>query len=84
MAHDRIVAGIRCLEVLERLEDYVSGDLEEDLRHQVDRHLAGCDWCERFGGEYVGIILKLRQNLGQEDLLAEDEARAWLDRLTIT
>lgn len=81
MAHDRRVAGIRCHEVLERLEDYVSGDLEDDLRQKVDRHLAGCDWCERFGGEYVGMVEELRRGLAQDAMLGKDEARALLDKL---
>jgi len=66
MAHDREVAGIRCSEVLGVLEEYVDGDLSPEVRQRVELHLAGCDWCERFGGQYVGTIKALRLQLRDE------------------
>lgn len=64
MAHDRDVAGIRCMEVLALLSDYVDGELEPRRRETVDAHLAGCDWCARFGGEVGGTVRQLRAKLG--------------------
>lgn len=64
MAHDRDVAGIRCGEVLEILPDYLEGTLEPERLAQVQAHLAGCDWCERFGGAYAGAVGALRRELG--------------------
>jgi len=64
MAHDRDVAGIRCGEVLEILPDFVEGTLNPERLDQVRAHLAGCDWCERFGGGYAGTVGALRRELG--------------------
>lgn len=64
MAHDREVAGIRCGEVLEILPDYLEGTLDPDRLEQVQAHLKGCDWCERFGGAYAGAVGALRRELG--------------------
>lgn len=59
-AHDREVGGIRCMEVLVHLSSYLDGDLEPPVRARVDAHLAGCDWCERFGGRVGGMVAALR------------------------
>ena len=29
----------------------------------MDLHLAGCDWCERFGGRYAGMVQCVREKL---------------------
>lgn len=63
MAHDREVAGLRCGEVLERLSSYVDGELAEAERAQVDAHLRGCDWCERFGGRFAETLAAVRREL---------------------
>ena len=65
MAHDRVVAGIRCSEVLAELSDYVDGDLSKGRNVQVEAHLADCDWCERFGGEFAGTVKALRGALAE-------------------
>lgn len=62
-AHDREVAGIRCTEVLALLDDYVDGQLDPPTRATVDGHLAGCDWCERFGGQYAHLVASVRKTL---------------------
>lgn len=64
MAHDREVAGIRCMEVLALLSDYLDDELESAQRETVDAHLAGCDWCARFGGEVGATVQRLRAALG--------------------
>jgi anti-sigma factor RsiW len=65
MAHDREVAGIRCSGVLSQLSDYVDGELAPADRAQIDAHLAGCDWCERFGGRFASVIGELRGSLSK-------------------
>ncbi len=64
MPSDREVAGIRCSGVLAALPAYLDGELNPALRSRVDAHLAGCDWCERFGGSYAGVVSALRQQAG--------------------
>ena len=63
MAHDREVAGIRCTEVLAHLSDYVDGEVSPELRAQIDAHLAGCSWCEEFGGEFSETVARVRRTL---------------------
>lgn len=65
-AHDRSVAGIRCTEVLADLSDYFDGELAAGRRGQIEAHLAGCDWCERFGGDFSAVITALRRELATE------------------
>ena len=73
---ERTVAGIRCSEVLEVLSDYVDGELPPDQARRVTAHVQRCDWCERFGGRFAGIVAALRRELGHADALAPDvEAR---------
>lgn len=62
-AHDRSVAGIRCTEVLDDLSDYLDGDLAADRVRRIEAHLKGCDWCERFGGDFADAITALRARL---------------------
>ena len=57
---NRVVAGLRCRDVLELLPDYVEGDLSADLLARVEEHLNGCDRCEKFGGEYGELVRVLR------------------------
>lgn len=73
MAHDREVAGIRCGEVLEILPDVLEGTLEPERLQQVEAHLAGCDWCERFGGAYAGAVTALRRELGAPPPLSDEQ-----------
>jgi anti-sigma factor RsiW len=65
MAHDREVGGIRCMQVLDALPAYLEDGLDQVARERVERHLAGCDWCERFGGRYAAAIALLRRELAR-------------------
>ena len=81
MAHDREVAGIRGTEVLAHLSDYLDGDLAEAETQQVEAHLRGCDWCERFGNQMSAVVHNLREELGAAEPVADDVAERLLDRL---
>lgn len=83
MAHDREVAGLRCLQVLEGLSDYLDDELDAGTRAQVDAHLAGCDWCERFGGRMAGVIGDLRRGLSAPEPLGIDVRQRLLRRLEV-
>lgn len=74
MAEDRKVAGIRCMQVLEHLDDYVDGELSDTRRAQVEAHLRGCDWCTKFGGEYASLVSTLRSDLLESER-SRDDAR---------
>lgn len=63
MPDEKTIAGLTCSDVLEALPDYLSGDLAADRKADVETHLRGCDWCERFGGDYAATVQSIRQNL---------------------
>jgi len=65
MATEREVGGIRCGEVLAVLGDYLDGDLDPAAQEQVNAHLAGCDWCERFGGSMAGMVKAVRRRASE-------------------
>ena len=67
MAAEKTVGGLGCFDVLEHLSDYVDGELDAALRQRVEAHLAGCDECTRFGGEFGAVVTALRQRLGAAD-----------------
>lgn len=66
LPEQRVVAGLSCEDVLERLSDYVDGSLSAEAHAQVEGHLAGCDVCERFGGQFVDILAEFRRALSDE------------------
>lgn len=63
MAENRNVGGLFCFEVLARLSDYVDGELAAADKAKVDVHLAGCDACTKFGGEFGAVVKALRERL---------------------
>jgi anti-sigma factor RsiW len=66
MAENKNVGGLWCFDVLERLSAE---------RAQVERHLAGCDECTKFGGEFGAVVRGLRAKLGAKDDAPADVAR---------
>jgi anti-sigma factor RsiW len=59
----KIVGGLSCEEVLERLSDYLDGDLAAPAKAAVEDHVKGCDGCARFGGEFKVTVRALRDHL---------------------
>jgi anti-sigma factor RsiW len=62
---DWLVAGVRCNDVLADLSAYLDGDLPAERRRHIEAHLKGCDWCERFGGEFSAVVPAFRQALSR-------------------
>jgi len=60
---ERVVGGLSCGQVLDRLSDYLDGDLPDAARAAVEEHLRGCDGCARFGGEFRATVQALREHL---------------------
>lgn len=56
----RVVGGLRCIDVLERLPDYLDGSLGESERERVEAHVAGCANCARFGTLYGRAVGAMR------------------------
>ena len=82
MEGERRVAGLWCREVLATLADYVDDELEAGAREQVQTHLAGCDVCERFGGEYAGAVRAIRTALEAPAPVEESVKARLLERLS--
>ncbi len=64
---DRMVAGMRCREVLAELSDFVDNALPEERAAQIQAHVQDCDWCERFGGEFAAVVKSFRLALAVAD-----------------
>lgn len=60
-----VIAGLSCGQVLERLSDYLDGDLPGPERARLEEHLRGCDRCARFGGELRNVVDALRRHLAR-------------------
>ncbi|RME26136.1 MAG: hypothetical protein D6798_07255 [Deltaproteobacteria bacterium] len=71
----RLVGGLWCTDVLACLDDYVAGTLSPELAAQARAHLAGCDWCARFGGRYAATVRAVRERLGAEEAPPEVSRR---------
>jgi anti-sigma factor RsiW len=80
-AHDRTVAGIRCTEVLDDLSDYLDGELPVARVRRIEEHLRGCDWCERFGGDFTEVVTSLRARLRVPPRLPADVHNRLMERL---
>jgi anti-sigma factor RsiW len=81
MLPEREVAGLRCGEVLERLGDFLDGELPPDEAARVQAHLRGCSVCERFGGAMAEVVGGLRRALHEPEPLDPDVASRLRDRL---
>ena len=63
MRDERNVGGLTCSQVLDRLSDYLDGDVHAELRAKIEEHLRGCEGCARFGGEFAATVQALRAHL---------------------
>ena len=81
---DREVAGIRCREVLERLSDYLDGELAAHDVARIEAHLRGCDNCERFGGRFGAVVKALRGQLAEPEPVEVGVADRLARRLGLT
>jgi len=79
---NKVVAGIRCIEVLELLSDYLDGDVSQEVKERIEAHLRGCDQCERFGGQVSSIVKSLREQLKDPEPLDEGVVKRLQDRLS--
>ncbi len=69
---ERELAGLRCVEVLAALSDYLDGGLSEAEVQQLTAHVAECQWCERFGGSFGEAVRALRATLAEPEPLPSD------------
>ncbi len=60
---DRVIAGLRCRDLLTLLADYIDRELSAKDVGRVDAHLRECEHCEKFGGEYGALVGELKSRL---------------------
>ena len=68
-----------CRELLDLLDDYVSGELPAARRRGFEAHLAACLTCDRYATTYLGSILIAKAALawaGASDRPPEELVRA--------
>lgn len=75
---DRMVAGVRCRDVLTALPDYVDGGMDPETLRRVRAHVSQCDVCEKFGEEYAALVATLRVGLSGD--AADDPVAGRLHR----
>lgn len=81
MKSERLIAGLRCSEVLANLSDYIDGQLSPERRAQIEAHLRGCAVCERFGGQFGKVVAALRRALTEAEPLDEGVSERLRSRL---
>lgn len=65
---ERVVAGLRCREVLALLAEYVDDSLATDERASVEAHVRECAQCAAFGHSYSHMVAAMQKALSQGDL----------------
>ena len=64
---------ITCKELVELITDYLEGNLPEDLRAQVDRHIAGCDGCTNYLDQ-MQTTIQLTGRIQEENLSSKQRS----------
>ncbi len=53
--------GEQCKQLLDLLSDYVDGDLESQLKEDIDSHLADCPPCHEFLAVFAKTVECMRE-----------------------
>jgi anti-sigma factor RsiW len=78
---DRLVAGLRCRDVLADLSEFLDGNLAPERVTAIQAHLAGCDTCARFGGNVGEIVAALRTERDRTPAFGESALASLRDRV---
>jgi anti-sigma factor (TIGR02949 family) len=78
---EKVIAGLSCGDVLDRLSDYLDEDLAPADRASVEEHLRGCEGCARFGGELRSTVRALRAHLSRGEKVPPRLKQRLLDAL---
>ena len=71
---ERLVAGVRCSEVMADLSAYVDRELLPARAAQLEAHVAECQACSRFGAEFNRLLDAVRARLTDPEPLPDDVA----------
>jgi predicted anti-sigma-YlaC factor YlaD len=61
--NEREVAGLTCSAVMAALSEVVDGGLSQELRAQIEAHVAGCTWCQQFGDNFAQLLEAMRRKM---------------------
>lgn len=75
MAANKLVGTLWCFDVLDRLSDYIDGELGAAALAEVEQHLVGCEVCTGFGAEFDAVAKAVRARLTVTDVPGEIAAR---------
>jgi anti-sigma factor RsiW len=75
MEGERLLAGLRCGEVLAELSELLDGHLNAARVRQLQEHVRECERCEKFGAEFSAAVHALRAGLREAELDAETADR---------
>lgn len=78
---ERLVGGLRCSEVLARLDAFAEGTLDAADGARVASHVADCTVCERFGRHYADVIAHFRAACAEPDPIDQSATARLLARL---
>lgn len=82
---DRVVAGLRCRDVLASLSEFLDGTLAADRVTAIQAHLEGCSTCAQFGTDMTRLLASLRS--GRTDVsppLGDEAIRHLRERIKNT
>ncbi len=80
---DRLVAGLRCRDVLSDLSEFLDGTLAPARVADIQAHLAECDTCARFGGRIGAMVEALRAERDDSFMLDESALTQLRDRIQL-
>jgi anti-sigma factor RsiW len=81
MESEREVAGLWCSQVLAFLSEFHDEELPPETVAQIEAHLAGCDWCERFGTQFSAMLGELVRQFAVPEALSEETIARLHERL---
>jgi anti-sigma factor RsiW len=75
MEGERMLAGLRCGEVLAELSESLDGNLNLARGRQLQEHVRACDRCAKLSGELSAAVHAIRAGLREPELDAETASR---------
>jgi anti-sigma factor RsiW len=59
------------------LSEFVDGGLSQEVREQIEAHVADCNWCHQFGENFAHLLEAMRRHMAAPKSVPDDV----LDRL---
>ncbi|RLB41628.1 MAG: hypothetical protein DRH30_06405 [Deltaproteobacteria bacterium] len=78
---DRLIAGVRCSNVLANLSDYLDAELDAATIARIEEHLLGCSNCERFGKNFGSMVASLRREYNTPEAVDVDALSRMLSQI---